>query len=76
MTSATVATVMKMLETLPDAAQEKVADHLRDFIEDLLDEQQWDEQFKTSQNSLIAEARRARQEITEGKSKLMNLDEL
>ncbi len=76
MSSATIATVTKMLEALPDPAQERVADHLREYIEDLHDELRWDEQFRNTQGSLAQTARKAREQIAAGMSKPMALDEL
>lgn len=62
MASATVATLTKMLEKLPTSAQERVIEHLREYIEDLRDELQWDKQFSTSQSKLTAAARTARKQ--------------
>ena len=76
MSSATVATVTKMLETLPDHAQDRVAEHLREYIEDMRDELQWDEQFRGTQTDLTASARRAREQIAQGLAKPMDTDML
>ena len=35
MSSTTITTVVKMLETLPDHAQDRVVEHLREYIDDL-----------------------------------------
>jgi len=76
MSSSTIATMVKMLESLPETTQERVLDHLREYLSDLLDEQEWDTQFKRSQPQLKELARRARQEIAEGKAKSLDLKEL
>ena len=76
MSSATISTVTKMLEVLPEEAQDRVIEHLREYIEDLRDEMKWDESFKSSQTKLIEAARRARQEIAAGKAMPMNLEQL
>ena len=34
----TIATITKMLETLPGPAQDRVAEHMREYIEDVRDE--------------------------------------
>jgi hypothetical protein len=42
MSSKAIATVQKMLESLPEEAQERVVEHLREYILDLQDELEWD----------------------------------
>lgn len=69
MSSAAIATVIKMMESLPEAAQERVVDHLREYIEDLSDELQWDISFKNTQQQLVSAAQRARQDIAQGQAK-------
>jgi hypothetical protein len=49
MTSATTATMMKMLDTLPEALQDRALEHLREYIEDIREEMQWNESFSKSQ---------------------------
>jgi hypothetical protein len=61
--------VIKMMETLPEDAQTQVVDHLREYLEDLLDEARWDRTFAETQEQLAAAARRVRQEIAEGKAR-------
>lgn len=68
MSSAKVATVMKMVESLPEPAQEQVVEHLGKHIADLQDEHQWDILFGKTQGQLVAAAQRARQEIAEGQA--------
>ena len=53
MSSTAIATVTKMLESLPEPAQDQVVEHLREYLEDLQDELQWDALFRT-QPQLIA----------------------
>ncbi len=65
----TLATVTKMLEMLPDPMQERVVEHLREYIEDIRDEIEWDEQFKKTQEGLTRAAREARNQIANGKAK-------
>lgn len=76
MSSTSIATVVKMMNALPDPAQEQVAEHLREYMEDLQDELHWDSLFKQTQPQLIAAARRAKQEIAEGKASPMDYDQL
>lgn len=76
MSSTAVTTIIKMVESLPDDLQERVAEHLRDYIADLEDEARWESSFKKTQSSLIAAARRAKQEIAEGQSVPMDYEQL
>ena len=49
MESPTITTMIKMLEHLPESAQERVVERLRDYIADLQDEADWDRLvYKTS----------------------------
>ena len=76
MSSAVITTVVKMMESLPDPVQDRVAEHLREYIEDLRDELQWDETFKKTQSQLVTAARRAKQEIAAGQAKPLDPDQL
>ena len=66
MVSAATATVIKMIESLPESVQDRVVERLRDYIEDAQDEMQWDESFARSQDKLAVAARKARAEIAHG----------
>ena len=76
MSSPAITTIVKMIESLPDDLQEKVADHLREYIADLEDEKRWDTSFKRTQSSLVAAARKAKQEIAAGQSVPMDYEQL
>jgi hypothetical protein len=76
MSSPAVTTIIKMVESLPDDLQEKVADHIRDYIADLEEEKRWDESFKRTQEGLVAAARKAKQEIAAGKALPMDYEQL
>ena len=76
MSSTVIATVVKMMESLPDPVQDRVVEHLREYIEDLRDELQWDATFKQTQPQLVAAARRAKQEIAAGQAKPLDSDQL
>jgi alpha/beta superfamily hydrolase len=76
MSSLATATVIRMLETLPENMQGQVVEHLRDYIEDLQDEMQWDESFEKTQQKLVAAARRANEEIAAGRAKPMDYGQL
>lgn len=72
MSSTAVVTLVKMVESLPDTAQEQVVEHLREYIATLQDELQWNATFKKTQSQLAAAARRAKQEIAEGRVTPLN----
>lgn len=76
MSTATIETVVKMLETLPAPAQERAVEHLREYIEDLKDEAHWDAQFEKTSAKLSEMAKKSKQEISEGKSAPMDFDKL
>ena len=74
MSTATIETVIKMLENLPINTQERAVEHLREYIEDLKDEAIWDNQFSQSSNKLEEMARKAKAEIAQGKATSMDFD--
>lgn len=76
MSSPTTAIVVEMMESLPAAAQERVVEHLRDYLEDLRDEMQWDASVRLTEYRLVAEAKRARQQVAEGHAEPMDYDRL
>ncbi len=76
MGSASIATVVKMLEMLPEAAQDDIVEHLREYIAEKRDELRWDRSFKRTQGQLVAAARRAKEEIAAGKASPMDYDRL
>lgn len=76
MSSAAITTVMKMMESLPLDVQDRVAEHLREYIDDLQDEIRWSESFQRTQQKLVAAARRAKQEIAEGQATVLDYDQL
>ena len=47
----------------------RCAEHLREYIEDLREELQWDTTFQKTHSQLIAATRRAKQEIAAGQAK-------
>ena len=76
MASNAVTTVTQMMESLPEAMQDRVVEHLREYVAELQDELRWDIAFNNTQDQLGAAARRAKQEIAEGKAESMDLDRL
>lgn len=75
MPSVTIATVMKMMESLPESAQQQVAERLREYIADLQDELQWDRLFERTQPQLADRARQAKQQIAQGEAKPLDYDQ-
>ena len=76
MASTAIITITKMMETLPESAQDQAVEYLRDFIAEMQDEIQWDALFKKTQKQLVAAARKAREEIAAGRAKPMDYDQL
>jgi len=76
MSSEVISTVVKMLESLPEHAQNQAVDHLRDYLADVHDELQWDALFEKTQSNLVAKARQGKQQIAEGRSRPLNYDDL
>jgi len=76
MASTAVATVIKMIESLPEDAQGQVVEHLRDYLEEMKDDAKWDNAFKKTQPQLVAAARRAKRDVAEGRAKPLNRRDL
>lgn len=76
MASEATMTIIKMLETLPEQAQNRVVEHLREYIEDLRDEALWNESFSRTQTNLVSAAQQVRKEIAEGNASPFDIDKL
>ena len=76
MPSAAIVTVVRMLEVLPEAAQNHVVEHLREYLEDVQDEARWENTFKKTQTELVAVARKAKREIADGQAKPLDHNRL
>jgi len=76
MVSEATVTITKMLETLPEQLEDRVVEHLREYIEDLRDETIWTDSFSRTQDLLINAARQARKEISEGKATSLTVEQL
>jgi glycerate-2-kinase len=76
MSSNAIATVVKMMESLPENMQDQVVEHLREYLDELRSEQQWDETFKKTQNKLVAAAQLAKKQIAEGQARPMDYEQL
>jgi hypothetical protein len=76
MLSTTIATVVKMLETLPETEQDLVVEHMREYITHLHDEEVWDASFEKTQKQLMAAGRLAKQEMAAGQAEPMDFKKL
>jgi len=76
MKSTATLTVVKMIEGLPESIQDRVVEHLRDYIEDMREEAQWAESFSQSQEKLASLAQQARKDKADGKAMSMDFDRL
>lgn len=76
MASEATTTIIKMLETLPEHAQDQVVEHLREYIQDIQDEGLWNESFSRTQANLVSAAKRVRKEIAEGKATPLDIENL
>lgn len=76
MASTAIITLTKMMETLPEPAQEQAVEYLRGFIAEMQDETRWDALFEKTQTQLVAAARKAKKEIAAGHTKPMDYDQL
>lgn len=76
MSSENIATVIKMMESLPETAQGKLIEHLREYIENLRNELEWDGLVEKTQSKLIDAAKQAKREIAAGKAKPMDYNQL
>ncbi len=76
MSTTAVATVTKMMESLPEPAQDQVVEHLRGYIAEMWDEAQWEAAFEERQDQLVAAAQRAKEEIAAGQAKPLDYERL
>ena len=76
MSSNAIITITRMMETLPEALQNQIVEHLREYIAELQDKLRWEASFNNTQDQLIVAAQRAKQEIAEGKAEPMDLNRL
>jgi hypothetical protein len=69
MSSTAIVILTKLMGSLREPVQDRVVDHLREYLEELQDDLDWDTLFTKTQSQLAAGARRAKQEIAAGFSK-------
>ena len=76
MVTGAITTVVKMLETLPEATQAQVAEHIREYIAELQDDAEWDTLFQQTETQLVAAAQQAKQELSAGRAEPMDHTQL
>ena len=75
MSSPQITTLVKIMESLPVSLQERVTEHLKKYINDFQDEIKWDMSFEKTQSKLVLAARRAKQEIAQGKAVALDYEQ-
>jgi hypothetical protein len=68
MQTPTITTIVRMIEAMPEPAQNQILEHLREYISDLQDEDSWDELVQKTKPKLGEAARLARKQIEQGLS--------
>jgi hypothetical protein len=76
MSSTAIVTMTRMMEMLPESAQDQAVEYLRDILAEMQDEIQWDILFKKTENQLIAAAKQAKKEIAAGLAEPMDFNQL
>ena len=69
-------TISRMIEILPQKAQERLLDRFLPIISDISDEIKWDTAFEDTQEKLASVAKRVKEEIAQGKTEPMNFGRL
>lgn len=65
-----------MSEFLAEDKQDKIVEHLKEYIQDLQDEQKWNNYFNKTQDKLIAAVKLAKQKIAEEKATTIDYNKL
>ena len=76
MVSPAIATVVEMMESLPEETRLQVVERLREWLMDMEDETAWDRSFARTQKKLYEAAKGARRQVAEGKAEPMDFDRL
>ena len=76
MVSPALTDILRTIEELPESTQNKLAEHLREYLADLEDDALWDETFAKTQDQLARMTRAAEKQIEEGKSEPMDFSRL
>lgn len=76
MVTPAIETALKMLESLPEEAQTRAVEHLREWLATVNEEAEWDQTFAKPSEKLYEAAKKARLQIAEGKAEKMDFDRL
>jgi hypothetical protein len=76
MQTPTITTIVRMIEAMPEPAQNQILEHLREYISDLQDVAAWDDLFQKTRPKLGEAARLARKQIEQGLSTPMDQSQL
>jgi len=76
MVSPALTDVLRIIEDLPETRQNQLAEHLREYLADLEDEEEWGQTFSQTQEQLARVTREAKQQITAGESEPMDFKRL
>ncbi len=72
MIEAQEATILEMLHTLSDSEKKMVIEHLRNYIEEIREENRWDESYRNTAKNLEKHARKIKEKIALGNVKPMD----
>jgi len=65
-----------MREPITKDVKHNIVERLKNFFQDFYDKLRWDYLFKKKEKKLVEVAKKARQEIAEGKAKVMDYNKL
>ena len=65
-----------MREPITKDVKHNIVERLKNFFQDFYDKLRWDYLFKKKEKKLVEVAKKARQEIAEGKAKVMYYNKL
>lgn len=76
MSTATIETITKMLESYPESVQDRAVEQLREYLADITDDLRWDESFARTSDKLAETAHRVREQFRNGETVPFDLDRL
>jgi len=69
-------TISRMIEILPQEAQERLLDRFLPIISEISDEIEWDTAFEDTKDKLASIAKRVKKEVVQGKTEPMDYGRL
>lgn len=76
MSKETLLLIEEMLAPLPEHRQQQVIEHLREYLAEIQSEERWEQLDQDYAPKLEKMAQRAKQQISEGIARPMNLNDL